>query len=162
MPATRWSMNATPVQADPSNILGQLIGKGAIDLFSGPMAALLQSWATQQVDNGAKEVQMPPVAIAGALVMLHRRGDAAFTRWHDNKGQVWEVRMAREDGQWKVVEVKNVKQLLDKLKRRQEKQFGSPLAAPPSVPGPPTGSSDTPPTAPDASGSSGRFGVVQR
>ena len=64
---------------------------------------------------------MPPVAVAGALVTLHRSGDAAFTRWQDHKGQVWEVRMAREDGQWKIVEVKNVQQLLDKLKRQQEK-----------------------------------------
>ncbi len=137
---------------DAGNILGQLIGKGAVDLLSGPMAALLKSWATQQVDNGAKDVQMPPVAIAGALVTLHRSGDAAFTRWQDHKGQVWEVRMAREDGQWKIVEVKNVKQLLDKLKRQQEKEFGSPPAAPPTYPDAPPLAPDAAPTAPDASG----------
>jgi hypothetical protein len=137
---------------DPSNILGQLIGKGAVDLLSGPMAALLQSWATQQVDNGAKNVQMPPVAIAGALVMLHRNGDAAFTRWQDHKGQVWEVRMAREDGQWKIVEVKNVKQLLDKLQRQQEREFGTTPGGRPVAPGLPT-APDAPPAAPDATGS---------
>jgi hypothetical protein len=130
--------------ANTGGIIGQLIGKGAVDLLSGPMAVLLKSWATQQVDNGAKDVQMPPVAVLGALVTMHRSGDAAFTRWQDHKGQVWEVRLAREDGRWMIVEVKNVKQLLDKLKRRQEKEFGN--APPPAAP-------DTSPPAPDASGS---------
>jgi hypothetical protein len=136
------------------NILGELIGKGAVDLLSGPMAALLKSWAMQQVDNGAEDLQMPPAAVAGALVTLHRSGDAAFTRWQDHKGQVWEVRMAREDGQWKIVEVKNVKQLLDKLKRQQEKQFGTPPATPPTYPDAPPAAPDVPPTPPEASGTS--------
>jgi hypothetical protein len=39
--------------------------------------------------------------------------------------------MAREDGAWKVVEVKNIKQLLDKLKQREEKEFNTP---PPPAP----------------------------
>jgi hypothetical protein len=129
------------------NILGQLLGKGAVDLLSGPMAGLLQSWATQQVNNGAKNIQMPPVAVVGALVTLHRSGDAAFTRWQDHKGQVWEVRMARENGQWKIVEVKNVKQLLDKLQRQQEKELGGPPTSPDVPPAP-----EAPPTPPDASG----------
>jgi hypothetical protein len=134
------------------NLLGQLIGKGAVDLLSGPMAALLQSWATQQVNNGARNIQMPPVAVLGALVMLHRSGDAAFTRWQDPKGQVWEVRMGREEGQWKVVEVKNVKQLLDKLKRQQEKEFGPPPATSPTYPDAPPAAPDVPATPPDAGG----------
>jgi hypothetical protein len=104
-------------------ILGQFLGKGAVDLLSGPTAALLKSWATQQVDNGAKDVQMPGIAVVGAVVFLHRSGDVAFTRWQDNKGQTWEVRMGLEDGQWKIVEVKNVKQLLDKLRRQQERRY---------------------------------------
>jgi hypothetical protein len=109
--------------SDASNMLGELVGKGAVDLFSGPMAALLQQWAVRQVDDGAKDVQMPAAALAGSIATLHRHGDSAYTRWTDHKGQVWEVRLAREDGIWKVIEVKNVKQLLDKLKREQEKQF---------------------------------------
>jgi hypothetical protein len=135
---------------DPNNILGQLIGKGAVDLLSGPTAALLQSWATQRVDNGAKEVQMPAAAVAGAMVMLHRNGDAAYTRWQDHKGQLWEIRMAREDDQWKIVEVKNVAQLLDKLKRQKEKEFGNAPTIPPSDPGS-SAAPDGPPIAPDAS-----------
>ena len=109
--------------ANSSNMLGQLVGKGAVDLFSGPMAALLQQWSIHQVDSGAKEVQMPAAAVAGAIVMLHHHENSAYTRWTDHKGQVWEVRLAREAGVWKIVEVKNVKQLLDKLQREQQKQF---------------------------------------
>jgi hypothetical protein len=136
---------------DAGGILGQFIGKGAVDLLSGPMAALLKSWATQQVDDGAKDVQMPPAAVLGALVTLHRSGDAAFTRWQDHKGQVWEVRMSRvEGGQWKIVEVKNVKQLLDKLKRQQEKEFGNP----PNYPDAPPAAPDAPSVPPDASATS--------
>jgi len=127
-----YEMVDDPNSSSGGSLLGQLIGKGAVDLLSGPMAAMLQTWATQQVDNGAKQLQMPAIAVVGAVVMLHRNGDAAYTRWQDNKGQVWEVRMARENGQWQVVEVKNVKQLLDKLRRQQEKQFNSAPAVPSS------------------------------
>lgn len=111
---------------DSSNILGRLIGKGAVDLLSGPMAALLKQWAIQQVNDGAKEVQMPAAAVVGAIALLHRYNDTAYTRWQDRKGQVWEVRMAREPGGWKIVEVKNVKQLLDKLERHEEKSLNAP------------------------------------
>jgi hypothetical protein len=138
-----YEMVDDPNSSSSGSLLGQLIGKGAVDLLSGPMAAMLQTWATQQVDNGAKQLQMPAIAVVGAVVMLHRSGDAAFTRWQDHKGQVWEVRMARENGQWQVVEVKNVKQLLDKLRRQQEKQFNSAPAVPSSpeaVPPPSDGS----------------------
>jgi hypothetical protein len=87
----------------------------------------------QKVNNGAKEVQMPPAAVAGAVVLMHHDGDSAYTQWTDNKHQTWEIRMAREDSVWKVVEVKNVKQLLEKLKRHEEKEFNNP---PPSSPSP--------------------------
>lgn len=131
-----------------SDLLGALVGKGAVDLLSGPMASLLKSWAIQQVDNGAKQVQLPAGAVAGAIVFLHRNDDAAYTRWVDHKGQEWEVRMAREPGGWKIVEVKNVEQLLEKLKRQKENQLNAaPSAdAPPPDMGtdapPPSGSSD--------------------
>ena len=107
---------------DPSTIVGQLLGKGAVDLLSGPMAGLLQQWAVQKVDEGAKEVQMPAAAAAGAIVLLHRSDDTAYTQWTDNKHQVWQVQMEREGGVWKIVEVKNVKQLLEKLQKHEEKQ----------------------------------------
>ncbi|MGH7839841.1 MAG: hypothetical protein ACREQC_18795 [Candidatus Binataceae bacterium] len=108
------------------NLLGQLLGKGMVDLFSAPMAALLQQWAVQQVNYGAQEVQMPAAGVAAAILLLHRDGDTAYTRWTDHKGQVWEVRMAREDGRWKIVEVKNVRALLEKLRRHEQKEFNTP------------------------------------
>jgi hypothetical protein len=111
---------------DPSNIITQLVGRSAVDLFSGPMAALLQQWAMQQVDDGASLVQMPAAAVGGATLLLHRNDGAAYTQWTDHKGQVWEVRMEREAAGWKIVQVKNVAQLLEKLKRQQQNQFTNP------------------------------------
>jgi hypothetical protein len=90
------------------------------------MAALLQQWAIQQVDDGAPLVQMPAAAVAGATLLLHRNDGAAYTQWTDHKGQVWEVRMEREVGGWKIVQIKNVAQLLEKLKGQQQKQFVNP------------------------------------
>jgi hypothetical protein len=113
---------------DASNLIGQLVGKGAVDLFSGPMAALVQQWAVQKVDDGAKEVQMPGAAVFGAILLLRHDRDGSYTQWTDKKGQVWEVRMEREEGGWKIVQVKNVKQLLEKLQRHEEKQFGGPIS----------------------------------
>jgi hypothetical protein len=111
---------------DASNIIAQLFGKSAVDLFSGPMAALVQQWAVQQVNDGAKQVQMPAAAVAGATLLLHRNDGAAYTQWTDHKGQVWEVRMEREGDGWKIVQVKNVAQLLEKLKSEQNKQLTTP------------------------------------
>lgn len=127
-------------RAGGGDVVTQFIGKGAVQLFSGPMAALLQSWAVSKVDDGARQVQMPAGAVAGAILMLHRDGDAAYTRWQDRKGRVWEVRMAREQGQWQIVEVKNVKQLLDQLQR----ESGNNASGPPYAP-------ERPPTAPNPS-----------
>jgi hypothetical protein len=110
-----------------SNIIAQLVGKGAVDMFSGPMAALVQQWAVQQVNDGAKQVQMPAVAVAGATLLLHRNGGTAYTQWTDHKGQVWEVRMEREADGWKIIQVKNVAQLLEQLKGQQQKQFADPV-----------------------------------
>ncbi|MGH7879122.1 MAG: hypothetical protein ACREQD_06450 [Candidatus Binataceae bacterium] len=69
---------------------------------------------------------MPAAGVAAAILLLHRDGDTAYTRWTDHKGQVWEVRMAREDGRWKIVEVKNVRALLEKLRRHEQKEFNTP------------------------------------
>jgi len=122
-------------------LVDALIGKGAIDFLSGPIASMLKSWAIQQVDNGAKQVQLPLAAAAGAIFLLHRNHDAAYTSWQDHKGQEWEVRMAREDGGWKIVEVKNVEQLLKKL---QENQLN---AAPPAETLPPDARAGAQPSA---------------
>jgi hypothetical protein len=118
--------NSASAGTDASNIISQLVGRSAVDLFSGPMAMLLQQWSVQQVNDGAERVQMPAAAVAGATLLLHRNDGAAYTRWTDHNGQVWEVRMEREGDRWKIVQVKNVAQLLEKLQHQQEKQFASP------------------------------------
>ncbi len=119
-------MQMVQKQAGTGDPLTDLIGKGAIQLFSAPAARLMESWAKQKVDNGAREVQMPAAAVAGALVLLHNNGSTAYTRFRDKKGQEWDIRMARNsDGQWQVVEVKNIQQLLDQLEKRERQRFGT-------------------------------------
>jgi len=67
------------------------------------------------------------VALAGAVVMLHRDGDTAFTSFRDGKGQLWEVHMARDDqGNWQVVEVKNIRQILAALQRQMQPSIAVP------------------------------------
>jgi Protein of unknown function (DUF2939) len=125
-----------------NDVITALVGKGAVDLLSAPMAVGVQQWATQQVNSGAKQVQMPAAAVAGAVVMLHHSGDAAWTDFRDDKGVRWDIRMSRENGHWRIVEVKNVQQLLQHF--QQEKGMAAPPATPPEmgVPGapPPPGS----------------------
>jgi hypothetical protein len=140
-----------------NDVITALVGKGAVDLLSGPMAAAVQQWATQQVNSGARQVQMPAVAVAGAIVLLHHSGDTAWTDFRDDKGVQWDIRMARENDHWRITEVKNVQQFLQRF--QQEKgmggppapppEMGTPNAAPPSSaapePAPPGGSPSTPP-----------------
>jgi hypothetical protein len=140
---TEMANDQSNANAGASGMIGALIGSSVASLLAGPMAALLQSYAVRQVDNGAKQVQIPPAAAAGAIAMLHRNGDAAYTRWTDNKGQVWEVRMAREADGWKIVEVKNIGQVLRKLQEQQENRLNAEPSAPadgnsaePAPPGP--------------------------
>ncbi len=109
-------------KARNKDLLSQFLGKGAVELFSKPVAGMAESWARREVDTGAKEVQMPAAAVAGAIVLLHRDGDTAYTDFRDHKGQVWEIHMSRTaDGRWQVVEVKNVQQLLDRLMENNPK-----------------------------------------
>jgi Protein of unknown function (DUF2939) len=110
--------------ANGNDVITALVGKGAVDLLTAPMAAAIQQWAMQQVDKGAKSVQMPGAAVAGAIVLLHHSGDKAWTSFRDNKGQQWDIRMARENGHWRITEVKNVEQLLQRF--QQERGIGSP------------------------------------
>ncbi len=135
-----------------NDVITALVGKGAVDLLSGPMAAAVQQWATQQVNSGARQVQMPAAAVAGAIVLLHHSGDTAWTDFRDDKGVQWNIRMARENGHWRITEVKNVQQFLQRL--QQEKgmggppaappAMGAPNAAPPSDAAPPNGNTSTP------------------
>jgi hypothetical protein len=121
-----------------NDMLTTLVGKGAVDMLSGPLAAAVQQWATQQVNNGARQVQMPAAAVAGAIVLLHHSGDAAWTNFRDNKGVQWDIRMARENGHWRIIEVKNVEQLLQHF--QQQRGIGGPPTTAPGMAAP-----DTPP-----------------
>ncbi len=110
--------------ADP---LSTMVGNAAVDFFIKPMSRLAQNWAVQKVNDGANEVQMPGAAVAASLVLLHRSGDTAYTDFKDLKGREWEIHLARgEDGRWRLVEVKNVGQLLEKLKRDQSPPVQTP------------------------------------
>jgi hypothetical protein len=115
--------------------LSTVLGNAAIDLFIKPLSQLVQSWAVKKVDDGAKEVQMPGAAVVGSLVLMHRNGDTAYTDFKDRKGQEWEIHLAREDDRWKLVEVKNVEQLLEKL--QHDAQSGLPPGSSPPPPSPP-------------------------
>ena len=100
--------------------LSAMLGNAAIDLLTKPMAQLAKSWAVQKVDDGAREVQMPGAAVAASLVLLHRSGDTAATDFTDNRGQRWRIHLARGgDGYWRVTEIEDVGQLLQKLQRNQ-------------------------------------------
>ncbi len=112
------------VQQRAGDPLSQMVGKGAVDLFSKPLAQAARAYAVKDVNDGEQEVQMPPIAVVGAMIMMHRDGGTAYTRFVDKKKQEWEVRMGRDDsGVWQVTEVKNIQQLLDKLQRDAEKQY---------------------------------------
>ena len=63
---------------------------------------------------------MPGVAVAGSIVLLHRNGDTAATDFTDNKGQRWRIHLARgDDGYWRVTEIEDIEQLLQKLQHNQ-------------------------------------------
>jgi hypothetical protein len=129
-------------QSNSNDVMTSVLG-GAMELLSGPVAAAIQQWATQQVNDGAKQVQMPAAAVAGAIVTLHHSGDSAWTDFRDNKGREWNIRFQRENGRWRVVQVKDIQQLLQRF--QQERGMG--IAPPPSaaVPGSPASGGIIPP-----------------
>src|ERR1700722_3104457 len=109
--------------------LTAMIGNAAIEMLSKPMAQVARSWAVQKVDDGAKEVQMPGAAVAASIVLLHRNGDTASTDFTDNKGRRWRIHLARDpDGYWRVTEIEDVADLLQKLQHNQ------PMGSPPPSP----------------------------
>jgi len=118
-------------KAGPDNTLGQIVGKGAVDMFSQPVAAMVSSWAERQVDDGVHNVQMPGWAVVAAIATLHRNGDTAYTRFTDVRGRVWDIRLARDGdtGRWQIVEVRDIGQLIQQLQGES--------AGPPPTPEPP-------------------------
>jgi hypothetical protein len=116
------------------NVLEQMVGKGAVDMFAQPVAAMVDAWTQQQVNNGAKNVQMPGWAVLASIAMIHRNGDIAYTHFTDPRGRVWDVRMKRnpDTGRWQVVEIKHIEQMIQQL----EKENGAASAVMPPPPTP--------------------------
>ncbi len=118
-------------QKAADNPLGAMVGRAAVEFLSQPMAGMLEAWAKDEVNKGNPDLQMPGAAVAASLVVLHRSGDTASTQFTDRKGQTWEIHLARSPGGfWQVVEVKNVEQLLEQLKQREQKRFQAAPATP--------------------------------
>ncbi|MGH7925486.1 MAG: DUF2939 domain-containing protein [Candidatus Binatus sp.] len=115
------------VQKQGADPLSAMLGNAAIDLLTKPMAQVTQAWAVKKVNDGAREVQMPTATVAGSLVLMHRNGDTAYTDFKDHKGQEWEIHLTRgDDGYWRVTEIKNIEQLLQKLQHDAQKQLNAP------------------------------------
>jgi Protein of unknown function (DUF2939) len=110
-------------QKSAGNPVSALVGQAAIQLLNQPIANALQSVAIKKVNDGDKDVQMPGAAVAGALVLLHRNDDEASTNFTDHKGQTWKIHMTRENGVWKITQVENIQQILEKLQKQKEKQL---------------------------------------
>ena len=105
----------------------------AVRVDGTPRRLVLQADGLIERQADAEELVMgppkaaPDAAVAGAVILLHRNGDTAYTNFKDNKGQEWEVHLARgDDGQWRVVEIKNIEQLLEKLQREEQKNLNAP------------------------------------
>jgi hypothetical protein len=123
------------VQQKANDPLSQFVGQGAVDLFLKPLAQATRSYLVKDVNDGDKNVQMPPAAVLGAIVLMHRDEGVAYTKFTDNKNRQWEVRMARDQfGVWQVTEVKNVQQLLDQIQHDAQKRLDQ--EAPPPEPEP--------------------------
>src|SRR5258708_34131473 len=81
--------------------LSSMLGNAAIDLLTKPMAQVAKSSAIQKVDDGAREVQMPGVAVAGSIGLLHRNGDTPAPDFPANNGQGRRIHPAPGyDGHW--------------------------------------------------------------
>jgi len=128
-------------QSNSNDPMSSVLG-GAIELLSGPVAGAVQQWATQQVNNGAKQVQMPAAAVAGAIMTLHHSGDSAWTNFRDDQGREWNIRFQRENGRWRVVQVKDIQQLLQRF--QQQRGMGIAPAPGGTVPGSPSSGSTLP------------------
>lgn len=120
------------VQQKANDPLSQMVGQGAIDLFSKPLAQAARAYTVKDINDGDKNVQMPPAAVIGTVIMLHRDDGTAYTKFVDNRNREWEVRMARDEvGVWQVTEVKNASQLLEQIQHDAQQRYNQPIAPAP-------------------------------
>ena len=114
------------VQQDSGNDpLGAFVGQAAVQLLAQPVARMAESWAKQKVNEGDPNLRIPAAAVLGAIVLMHRDGDSAWTKFTDRKGQTWEIHMTREAGGWQVTEVKDARVLLKKFQQHEAKEFNA-------------------------------------
>lgn len=107
------------------NPLGAFVGQAAVQMLSGPLSQMAESIAKQKVNEGDPNLRIPAGAVAVALLILHRHGDSAWTKFTDRKGQTWEIHLTREEGRWEVTEVHDARVLLEKLKEHERKELNS-------------------------------------
>lgn len=107
------------------NPIGAMVGKAAVDLLLTPMAQVAKSVAVRKVNDGDQAVQMPGAAVLGSIAYMHRNGDTAHTVFKDTKGQQWEIHLERQGDRWRVSEIKNIGELLDKLKDTEQKRLNN-------------------------------------
>ena len=108
--------------------LSNLVGKAAVDLFTAPMAGARGRGRSSRSNDG----QQGPADAGGgrsrlAIVLCIATATPPSRTFTDNKGQAWEIHLARgEDGAWRVTEIKDIEQLLEKLQREQQKRLNAP------------------------------------
>lgn len=112
-------------QDSANNPLGALVGQAAVQLLAGPLSQMAESIAKRKVEEGDPNLQIPIGVVAGSLLLLHRSGDTAWTKFTDRKGRTWEIHMTREAGGWQITEVNNARQLLEKLQQHEAKELNS-------------------------------------
>jgi hypothetical protein len=111
-------------QRSSGNPIAGLIGSAALSILEKPLSNLVRNQAIAKVNGGEKDVQMPAAAVALSIVMLRHSGDVASTRFTDHKGQEWEIRLKRDnDGLWRVSEVGNIEQVIERLREHESKQL---------------------------------------
>jgi hypothetical protein len=103
--------------------LGAFVGQAAAQLLSQPAAHLAEAVVKRKVDEGDPDLQVPAVAMVGAFFALHRSGDTAWTSFTDRKGRTWEIHLTREPSGWQITEVKNIRELLEKLEQHEAKSL---------------------------------------
>jgi hypothetical protein len=105
-------------KAGDTNVVGEMLGRGAVDMMSAPMAGIAQSWVEHEVNKGAADVQLPAWAALAAVATLHRDEGFASTEFNDRHNRHWIIHLERrDDGRWRIVEVDNIQELLGKVEK---------------------------------------------
>jgi len=92
----------------------------AIDLLTKPMAQVAKSAAIQKVDDGAREVQMPALRSRARLYCCIETATLRPPTSPTTRASAGEYTWrAGGDGYWRVTEIEDIEQLLQKLQHNQ-------------------------------------------